>query len=200
MKEVILNSFPDHRGDLPEVCKHYWQSRHQQTVDDDFIVYGCCLLIPSQMRHSILSQLHESHQGAVHTKQWTRLTVYWLDLNNDVDNIVSQYTHCQSHLPSHNKEPMTAKLRTISSAGFCYHVGQCYFVIVDCYTDWPNVVPMGETASTTNLIAILRELFARTAIPDMFWSNGGLQFASNQFYQFTREWKFRHQTSSPHYP
>ena len=109
MKEIILKGFPDHRGDLPEVCKRYWQSRHQLTVDDDLIVYGCRLLIPSQMRRSILSQLHESHQGAVRTKQRARLTVYWPGLDNDVDNIVSQCTHCQSHLPSHNKEPMIAK-------------------------------------------------------------------------------------------
>ena len=86
------------------------------------------------------------------------------------------------------------------AADFCYHGGQCYFVIVDCYTDWPTVVPMGKSANATNLITVLRELFARTAVPDTFWSHGGPQFSSNQFRQFATQWKFQHQMSSPHCP
>ena len=50
LKSIIMQGFPNHRGDLPESCKHYWQLRHHLTVDDDLIVYGCRLLIPSQMR------------------------------------------------------------------------------------------------------------------------------------------------------
>ena len=71
-----MQGFPNHRGDLPESCKRYWQLRHHLTVDDDLIVYGCRLLIPSQMHRGILNQLHESHQSAVRTKQRARLTVY----------------------------------------------------------------------------------------------------------------------------
>ena len=54
---------------LPDSCKRYWQIHHSLTIDDDFIVYGCWLLIPSQMRRQVLQQLHKVHQGATHTKQ-----------------------------------------------------------------------------------------------------------------------------------
>ena len=46
LKAIILRSFPNHRGELPDSCKQYWQVRHNLIIDDDLIVYGCCLLIP----------------------------------------------------------------------------------------------------------------------------------------------------------
>ena len=65
LKKFILNGFPDYRSQLPEECKRYWSVREHLTLDDDLIVYGCCLLIPSEMRKEILKCLHESHQGSV---------------------------------------------------------------------------------------------------------------------------------------
>ena len=63
LKATILDGFPAHRGELPEACKRYWQVRHNLTVEEDLIVYGCRLLMPSRMRKDTLQQLHESHQG-----------------------------------------------------------------------------------------------------------------------------------------
>ena len=68
---------------------------HSLTIDEDLIVFGCRLLIPRQMRKSVLNQLHEAHQGAVHTKQRARLTVYWPGIDNDIDSTVLSCTHCQ---------------------------------------------------------------------------------------------------------
>ena len=157
------------------------------------------------MRREILEQLHQSHQGTVRTKQRTRLTVYWPGLDNDIDNMVSQCTQCQTHLPSHPKEPLTCKPRPQRpfqevAADFCYHAGRCYLVVVDCFTDWPTLVPLSKSTGATDLIAAARELFSRTAVPDTFWSDGGPQFTSRQFQHFCTQWGIKHQTSYPHYP
>ena len=84
LKIFILNGFPSHRSQLPESCKCYWNVCEHLTLDDDLIVNGCRLLIPHAMRHQILSQLHESHQGSVRTKQRARLSVYWSGIDNDI--------------------------------------------------------------------------------------------------------------------
>ena len=109
LKTIILRGFPDHKRELPESCKQYWQVRHNLTIDDELVVYGCRLLIPRQMRREILNQLHEAHQGMVRTKQRARLTIYWPGLDNDIDNMVSQCKECQAHLPSHPREPLISK-------------------------------------------------------------------------------------------
>ena len=64
----ILNGFPKHRRQLPESCRKYWNVHQHLTLDDDLIVYGCRLLIPSNMRNQVLANLHEAHQGTVRTK------------------------------------------------------------------------------------------------------------------------------------
>ena len=51
-----------------------------------------------------------------------------------------------------------------------------------------------------DLITAARELFSCTAVLDVFWSDGGPNFISHQFQNFSTHWGFRHQVSSPHYP
>ena len=73
--------------------------------------------------------LHEAHQGMVQTKQHACLTIYWPGLDNDIDSMVSQCTQCQTHLPSHPKEPLISKPRPAwpfqeIAADFCYHAGR----------------------------------------------------------------------------
>ena len=59
---------------------------------------------------------------------------------------------------------------------------------------------MEKSATALDTITATRELFSRTAVPDVFWSDGGPQFTSCQFQNFATQWGFQHQVSSPHYP
>ena len=63
LKETILRGFPSTKTDLHESLKQFWSAKHHLSIDDDLIVYGCHLLIPSSLRPTILSRLHEVHQG-----------------------------------------------------------------------------------------------------------------------------------------
>jgi len=77
LQKLILNGFPDHCSRLHESCRCYWNAPEHLSISDNLIVHGCCLLIPTAMRWQVLSNLHESHQGSVRTKQKACLTVYW---------------------------------------------------------------------------------------------------------------------------
>jgi len=105
----ILNGFPDYRSQLLETCRRYWNICEHLTLDDDLIVNGCRLLIPFAMHKQVLSQLHESHQGTVRTKQHARLSIYWPGIDNDIENTILACQQCQDHLPSHTKEPLIQK-------------------------------------------------------------------------------------------
>ena len=136
---TILNGFPAHRHQLSETCKRYWTVKEHLSVDDGLIVYSCRLLIPRAMRPQILNDLHESHQGLVHTKQRARLTVYWPGLGNDIDNIITSCQICQDHLPSNHKEPAIFKPRPVRpfqevAADFCTYGGKQFLITVDCHT------------------------------------------------------------------
>ena len=174
-------------------------------ASEDLIVNGCRLVIPSPMRKSILDQLHRGHQGIVRTKQRVRLTVYWPGINNDIENMVIACAMCQDHLPSNPKETIQQKptpslpFKEIA-ADCCQYAGRCYLVIVDCYSDWPTIVPMSRDITASHLIAAIRELISCTTVPDIFLLDGGPQFTSKQFREFAAQWGFTCRTSSPYYP
>ena len=159
------------------------------------------MLIPLQMHREMLKQLHKAHHGAVRTKQRARLTIYWPGIDSEIDNMVLQCTQCQTHLPSHQKELMISKPRPTRpfqeiAADFCQHAGKYYLVFVDCFTDWPTIVPLGTSTTATDLITASRELFSRTAVPDVFWSDGGLSLPQKVPAVLHRMGMI----SSPHYP
>ena len=205
LKKYIYEGFPPHRNQLLEQCRRYWNLRNQLTIEDDLIVYGCRLLIPSAMRHSVLVQLHSAHQGSVRTRQRAKQVVYWPGIDNDIDNIILQCKQCQETLPSQPREPLIAKPRPTRpfqeiAIDFCTYGGQQFLILIDCYTDWPEIIQMGQNTTTSHLIAVLLDAFGRHGVPDVIWSDQGPQFMSHMFSGFAQEWGFQHITSSPTYP
>ena len=96
LKCVIQNGFPDQKGSMPDHLKKYWGVRDTLSVDDDLIVHGCRLLIPLSLRPTILSRLHEAHQGVSRSQARARLTIYWPGID----------------LRAHNSSPSPDKIRT----------------------------------------------------------------------------------------
>ena len=86
-----------------------WSVPEHLTLDEDLIVYGCRLLIPSKMRQKMLAHLHESPQGLVHTKQQAQLTIYWPGIDNNIYNVILACKKCQDCLPSNTKDLITSK-------------------------------------------------------------------------------------------
>ena len=96
----VTNGFPEHKSDLPEVTRQYWQVRSGLTVDDGIVLCGSRLVIPPSMRRETLVMLHDGHQGIERTKQRARRIVHWPGIDNDIDNTVRLCADCQRELPS----------------------------------------------------------------------------------------------------
>ena len=138
------------------------------------------------------------------TKQQARLSIYWPRIDNDIDNLILACQMCQDCLPSNIKKPFIQKPRPDRpfqeiAVDFCTYAGRDYLIIVNCFTDWPAVIPMNHRTTTLQLIRVLHQSFCRTAIPDIVWSDRRPQFTSNMFHQFSQQWGFLHKISIPHY-
>ena len=153
----------------------------------------------------MLSHLHDAHQGIGRSQARPHLTIYWPGIDQDIEAFVQGYRHCQDHLLSNAKEPMVSKYIPDRSfqqvAGdFASYGGKQFLILVDCKTDWPDIIEMGKDTTVAKLSTTLRDYFCRTAAPDLLWSDGGPQFTSHVFADFLQTWGVTHVTSSPHYP
>ena len=205
LKELIMTGFPNERNAMAEPMKKYWAIKDRLSVDDDLVVSGCRLLIPTSLRATMLSRLHEAHQGIARSQARARLTIYWPNIDKDIENFVSGCRHCQDHLPSNPQEPLITKpppdrpFQQIA-VDFAAYGGRQFLIIVDSKTDWPDVIEMGKDTTTPKLIEALRAHICRTAVPDIMWSDGGPQFTSAKLATFLQDWGVSHKTSSPRYP
>ena len=84
-------------------------------------------------------------------------------------------------------------------ADLCDHTGQILLVVSDYYSNFIEVEHLSK-ATTSSVSKALKAMFARYGVPDVLILDNGSQFASEDFAEFTRKWRFDHITSSPHYP
>ena len=77
--------------------------------------------------------------------------------------------------------------------------GKTYCVVADSYSGYFDLKELHHSTSYA-VIEFLKDCFATHGIPDILESDNGPAYSSESFRQFTRSWKIKHITSSPHYP
>ena len=75
--------------------------------------------------------------------------------------------------------------------------GRDYLLVVDYFSNYPEVYLLNNTHSSSSVIMKLKSIFSRFGIPKVVISDNGPQFSSYQFMRFAKKWDFRHDPSSP---
>ena len=96
LKDVVVTGFPSMKSLLPESLKKFWSIKDNLSLDDDLLVYGCRLFVLTSLRATMLSRLHEAHQGIARSQARARLTIYWPGVDRDIENFVN--TVCNAWL------------------------------------------------------------------------------------------------------
>ena len=205
LRDIIVHGWPETQKEVPKVLKPYWSYRDELSIDDGIILKGSeQVLIPRSMQPHILEAIHKGHQGRDKCRLRAKATVYWNNINADIERVVASCEICQTHAKSQKKEPLLPKdvpprpWHTLATDFFTLDEKE-YLVITDQYSKFPFVRCMGESCNSTKLIRYLKELFGMYAIPEFLYSDNGTQFTSYEFQQFVQNWNFTHLTSSPRY-
>ena len=74
-----------------------------------------------------------------------------------------------------------------------------YLAVVDYFSRYVEVAKLGTTTSS-QVIQTLKCIFSRHGIPEVFVSDNGPQFSSQEMRKFAEEYGLQHVTSSPHCP
>ena len=117
-----------------------------------------------------------------------------------VPNFIKKCPQCAcDSIPS--KEPLiTTSLPEcpcqVIAADLCTLQGSNYLVVVNYFSQYPEVIQLRSTTFTSVAVA-LKSIFAQHGIPDVLMSDNAPHFNSLELSVFAKLYNFTHTTSSP---
>ena len=204
LKTTILVGWPEHREQTPVHIREYWNYREELTLHNGVLFKNQKVIIPKAMRLEMISRIHSSHLGIESCLRKARDLVFWPSMNSEIKEAVIKCSVCAEYQAKNPKQPMQTHSipdRPWSKVGtdlFSLHSND-YIVLVDYYSDFIEVSQLDDTTTAT-VCDFLKEQFSRHGIPDTLVSDNGSQFTSREFTEFSKEWEFKHVTSSPYHP
>ena len=93
----------NHRFD--PAIKPYWQYRHALYELDGVILYHDRVVIPPNLRSSLLQTLHSAHQGVSSMEARARCTIFWPGMTADIHQIRDTCPDCIRHALSQPRQP-----------------------------------------------------------------------------------------------
>ena len=204
LKEVILQGWPERVQDLPGSIRSFWSFRDELAIESGVIIKGRQVLIPETMTEDILRQLHSGHQGIEKTRRLARETVYWLNINKDIEKLCKSCPTCGMHQAADPKQPLiphkvpTKPWQYIASDIF-EAKGKQYLLTVDRFSKFPICEELPVPASSQVVADKIRFYVSLFGRPDEIMTDNGPHYIGQAFKRFTTEWNIHHVYSSPHY-
>ena len=185
--------------------KPYYIRKDELSIEAGCLLWGYRIIIPSNLRGSILNELHSGHIGASRMKGLARNYFWWPGLDGEIERLVRECTTCLEQ----RSLPPKAALHPWDWPSQPWHrihidyagpVNNKYFlIVVDAFSKWTNiyVTPSPTSAET---VKFLRSAFATFGIPVSVVSDNGTCFTSEEFKTFMHMNGIRHTTSAVNKP
>ena len=203
LMNMIKAGWPEDKYDVPLCIRDYWPYRDEISTHSGLVYRGTRLIIPIEMRSSLIQRAHASHLGIQYTINTAKEIMFWPRMSAELKEAVQKCSVCEEFQPANQKdELMTHPIPEYpwqAVASDCFELdGKHYVVVVDMYSDYIEFAELRDMTSET-LIKAIRPILANHGSPSTMWTDNGPNFASREFSKFAAEWEFQHCTSSPHY-
>lgn len=183
----------------------YFMCKNELETENDCLLRGHRVVIPLIYRHTILKELHKSHQGIVKTKSLAREKLWWPGIDRDIERTISACNVCSALRPAPPRAvpaPWPRSSQPWDRLHIDYMtIGQKdYLVVVDAYSKWLECIAMSSGTQTRQLISKLRNLFSIFGLPRCIVSDNDAKIASQEFIQFCRANGIKYITSPIYHP
>ncbi|KAJ0169591.1 hypothetical protein K1T71_014776 [Dendrolimus kikuchii] len=203
VKSYILNGWPPKIRDTE--LKPFFLCRYELAYENECIMRGHKIVIPTSLRKQILSELHKSHLGICKTKAEARSRFWFPDMDKAIEQMINSCKICIQLRPLPPRTGL-AVWRFPPHPFFRIHIdflgpifNITYFVIVDAHTKWVEVYKM-NSMSTSAVILRLEDFISRFGLPHTLVSDNGTAFISQEFKSFCDSNGISHVTSPAYHP
>ena len=204
LKHYISTGWPAKRSQIPVSLQPYWNFRDELTIESGILMKNSKVLIPETLKQKYLKQIHQGHQGIEACRSRAREFVFWININNDLKELVEKCDLCQSQQNSttivqkYVSEVPPYPWHTIGSDLFYFQ--RIDFLVVEDYFSKYLIVRKIPSSTSSAVIKELGMIFSEFGKPLVFRSDNGPCYSSQEFRFFMQNWLIEHRTSSPHYP
>ena len=139
-------------------------------------------------------------------KALARSYVWWSNLDRDIEDLARSCEQCQNQKsrpsttkPSHPWIYSTSPWERVH-ADFAEFAGKQYLLIVDAFSEWPEVHELGIHATTGQTIEAMRRSFSCHGLPQRLVTDNGPQFRAQDFKEFMQANGIKHQLTPPYHP
>ena len=159
LKHIIQQGWPKTIKEVLKDVQKYWTFHEELTIEDGLILKGKKNIIPDKKREEILKLIHEGHLGLTKCKMRAKETVYWLGINEQLEQIILNCQLCLKYSRSKNKDMQHTALghevppvpwSKVATDIFHYE-SQSYLLIVD-YTSRFPIVRKLKSMSAQNVV------------------------------------------------
>ena len=91
--EYTRSGWPTEVDDMR--LKPYFQRKHELSIEQDCLMWGLRVVIPSKHREGMLEELHMAHPGIVRMKEMARSYIWWPKIDEDIEYKVRHCHSCQ---------------------------------------------------------------------------------------------------------
>ena len=205
--QYVLEGFPEHKHQMLPETRTFWNFRDQITIDNGILLNGHRVIIPASLKKSFLNDIHAGHLGVTKCQQRARTSIYWPNINKDIEQLVQYCDTCQQHQVTQPREqlmPVSSELpnipwHTLSTDLFVFN-GESYLIIADYMTKYPIVEKLGQSTTSQTIANITSKYLSLFGVPHSIISDNGPQFIGNPYKNLMEKLKITHVTSSPHHP
>lgn len=204
VKEYVYHGWPNKITELPNDIRPYFSFRDELALEGGVLFKGKQVVIPAAMTHGILEQLHASHQGIEKTRSLARESVYWLNINKDIERVCKSCTICQEYQCQNKSEPLIPHEVPVKQWQFIasdiFQIKDRYFLItVDRYSKFPLVDEIQQPVTSEKVAEKMKMYCSIFGKCSEIMTDNGPQYSGPAWKKFVQEWAIRHVTSSPHF-
>lgn len=179
---------------------------HELCFQDNLLLRGSKIVIPSTLRPKVLAAAHEGHPGIVGMKSRLRSKVWWPKIDRDAENCVRSCKGCTLVSAPNPPNPMRRRelpLQPWIDIAIDYlgplPTGHYLLVVIDYYSRYKEI-KITKNTDSTHTINILKEIFSRLGTPVSITADNGRQFISIDFENFCKEFGIQLFHSIPYWP
>ena len=193
---------PKRSKTVPTVYSHIGILEIKSHAKDGIIYKGTRLIIPKSESASTLKVLHMGHYAVDKMSLRARETVYWPDISEDIRHTYHHCHICAKFARTQQRETLQFYRNTTN----CLGTTGTRHLHIDKHTISPSnwllqlsflCVKQLHSLHSLSVIEHLKDIFTEIGIPWCIVSDGGTQFTSQEFRDFTRTWGIQHKVTSP---